>query len=53
MRVLILGDFNIVKNNKLDIKSGQPHTVETVNKFNKCINELLLNNIYGDLRILF
>ena len=43
---IVLGDFNIVKNNKLDIISGQPHTIETVNKFNRCINEMQLNDIW-------
>lgn len=44
--VVILGDFNIVNNNKLDIISGEPHSINSVNELNKCINDLQLNDIW-------
>ena len=43
---ILLGDFNIVKSNRLDIISGQPHTTEVVDHFNKCINEFQLNDLW-------
>ena len=44
----ILGDFNIVKNNELDIISGNPHPVEIVENFNNTINELLFIDVWRD-----
>ena len=44
--LIVLGDFNIVMNNKVDIVSGQPHNPNIVKIFNDNINELLLNDIW-------
>ena len=44
--ILIVGDFNTVLDNKLDIVSGLPHNVKTVEKFNNVVNELLLVDIW-------
>ena len=44
--LIVLGDFNIVINNKVDIVSGQPHNPNIVKLFNDNINELLLNDIW-------
>ena len=38
------GDFNTVKDNELDIISGNPHCEDTIKIFNTLINELMLND---------
>ena len=43
--IVALGDFNIVKNNNLDIISGLPHTNDIVQVFNDKISELLLFDV--------
>ena len=40
---MMMGDFNIVMNNSLDIVSGDYHNQNLVERFNSVINELLLN----------
>ena len=44
--LIILGDFNTVLNNKLDIISGEPHADFIVNRFKCFINELLVKDIW-------
>ena len=44
--LICAGDFNIVRNNSLDIISGFPHSEEIVSKFNSFINEMLLNDTW-------
>ena len=46
--IVAFGDFNIVKNNDMDIISGNPHSEETVSEFNTVINELLLIDIWRE-----
>ena len=44
--IILLGDFNIVKNNSLDIISGAPHAIKNVDLFNNTINNLSLLDIW-------
>ncbi len=44
--MIILGDFNTVINNKLDIISGEPHADVIVNRFKRFVNELLITDIW-------
>ena len=44
--VILLGDFNLVKDNDLDIVSGLPHLVKTVQIFNNVIKNLDLIDIW-------
>ena len=44
--VVVLGDFNCVLNNKLDILSGNPHDIKTVKAFNLFINDCDLIDIW-------
>ena len=46
---IILGDFNMVRDNELDIISGEYHDVNMVNKFKSFSNELLLTDIWRHL----
>ena len=46
---LLLGDFNSVLNNDLDIISGNKHSEKDVNNFNKLVNDLLLIDIWREL----
>ena len=43
---IILGDFNTVLNNKLDIISGEPHADLIVNRFKHFVNDLLVKDIW-------
>ena len=43
---IILGDFNMVLDNKLDIISGECHNEKIVKYFNNFVNELLLVDIW-------
>ena len=40
--IILLGDFNIVQDNELDITSGSPHDITIVTKFNDLTNSLEL-----------
>ena len=42
--LICAGDFNTVKDNDMDIISGQPHCDDTVKMFNTFINELFLSD---------
>ena len=44
--LVILGDFNVVLNNDLDIISGLPHSKHTVDNFNSLINRMNLVDIW-------
>ena len=44
--IILLGDFNIVQDNKLDIISGNPHPQYIVNSFKEVTSELLLTDIW-------
>ena len=44
--VVVLGDFNCVLNNKLDILSGNDHNISSVKAFNLMINENDLIDIW-------
>ena len=46
--IAILGDFNVVKNNELDIISGNPHPSDIVEKFNTTINDLLFVDVWRE-----
>ena len=43
---IVMGDFNIVLNNELDIISGDFHNEKIVNTFNSFVNELLLTDTW-------
>ena len=43
---IILGDFNTVLDNKLDIISGENHKDNIVNKFNNVVNDILAIDIW-------
>ena len=45
-KLIIVGDFNSVLNNKIDIISGRPHCVKEVNKFNDILNKLNINDVW-------
>lgn len=45
-KLIILGDFNSVLNNNLDIISGRPHNVKEVNKFNELLKKLGLIDLW-------
>ena len=40
INMILLGDLNVVKDNTLDIVSGRPHSVKTVDMLNKLLDEL-------------
>ena len=40
-----MGDFNMIRSNKLDIKVGAQHPVRNVNAFNESIDNLSLNDV--------
>ena len=44
--VVVLGDFNCVMDNNLDILSGSKHNFNTVQAFNKLVNEIDLVDIW-------
>ena len=44
--LMMMGDFNIVMNNSLDIVSGDYHNKKFVESFNNVVNELLLIDIW-------
>jgi exonuclease III len=44
--VFIVGDFNMVMNNALDIIAGDEHNVDEVKKFNDTIDKLQLNDVW-------
>ena len=44
--LIILGDFNCVLDNELDIISGQPHGADEVNEFNKLVKTLDLTDTW-------
>ena len=46
--ILCFGDFNIVRNNELDIVSGKPHPDQIVNHFNDVCNDLLLFDFWRE-----
>ena len=48
-RFIVLGDFNTVLDNKLDIISGEPHSENIVKKFNTIVNDHLLVDIWRTL----
>ena len=48
LNVMALGDFNLVKDNNLDIVSGKPHPINLVKLFNNKINELLMTDIWRE-----
>ena len=43
---IVMGDFNIVLNNELDIISGDYHNEKIVDTFNSFVNDLLLTDIW-------
>jgi exonuclease III len=43
---LLLGDFNMVMDNKLDVISGNGHSKSEIQQFNNTINSLGLNDIW-------
>ena len=43
---IILGDFNTVLDNKLDIFSGEKHNDNIVNRFNYVVNDILAIDIW-------
>ena len=45
-KLIIMGDFNCVLNNKLDIVTGKPHPVDTVKAFNVCVEDLELIDLW-------
>ena len=45
-KIVLVGDFNTVMNNELDIISGRPHAVEEVNAFRRAINNLSLTDVW-------
>ena len=45
-KLVVLGDFNCVLSNKLDIISGRPHPVDTVKSLNLCIEENELTDVW-------
>ena len=45
-RLILLGDFNVVVNNDLDIISGLPHSKHTVETFNSLLNRMHLVDIW-------
>ena len=46
---ILVGDFNTVLDNKLDIVSGDPHNCKIVEHFNNFINNLLLIDIWRNI----
>ena len=46
LNLIILGDFNTVLDNKLDIISGEAHADRIVNRFKHFVNELLISDIW-------
>ena len=44
--LLLMGDFNTVLNNNLDIISGEKHNYKVVNEFNALVSSLLLVDIW-------
>ena len=48
--LIILGDFNMVLDNKLDILAGEKHNDRIVNSFNNLVNELFLVDIWRHLK---
>ena len=46
--LILLGDFNTVLNNKLDIISGHYHKENIVQKFNSTINDLQLTDVWRE-----
>ena len=48
---ILMGDFNMVKNNELDIISGHPHNVDIVRNFNSFVHEMLLTDIWREKNI--
>ena len=55
--IILLGDLNMVKSNELDIISGLPHPIKTVDAFNHLIYDLQLHDIWrqtnGNRKIFF
>ena len=48
-QVILMGDFNTVMNNELDIISGQPHSLEEVNALRRTVNNLALTDVWRAL----
>ena len=44
--IILLGDFNTVQSNELDVISGMPHPIKIVDSLNHLINDLQLNDIW-------
>ena len=48
-QLILLGDFNIVIDNKLDIISGEYHSANIVKRFSNLINDLLLVDVWRSM----
>ena len=46
--IIMMGDFNMVQNNELDIISGLPHNVDVVRNFNSFVHEMLLTDTWRE-----
>ena len=44
--LMLLGDFNTIMNNDLDIVSGKPHSVREVTAVSNLVNELMLTDAW-------
>ena len=49
--IICMGDFNMVRDNDLDILAGGPHQIRNVNAFNKFIDDLSFNDIWRENNI--